>query len=307
MNNLEIRGTANVVGKDIPNIVGGFGPGKRSMLAQDISEFHQKELKHVNEAINNNRKRFKNYVDVIDLKQDNFVTVLLDQEILHQNSVNRSKNIYLLSQRGYAKLIKIFNDDLSWEMYDILLDDYFDLKEGELTPLDRLELFVQQGRKQEKAIAKINQGLSNVSNQVNEITETLDDITAKKIPESYTNAAGIAAQLGITSANDRLHANMVAAIARHIGIKAGESAPYEDDLVKIVFGDNHISSLVYYSPKAVETIKNWWEINKKDKRHEEYYQQNGVYGNKGDLKVAGYKIGTKTFKTYDRVISQKSK
>jgi hypothetical protein len=172
MNNLEIRGTANVVGKDIPNIVGGFGPGKRSMLAQDIAEFHQKQLKHVNEAINNNRKRFKNRIDIIDLKQDNFATVLIDRGIMSQNKINASNNVYLLSQRGYAKLIKIFNDDLSWEMYDQLLDSYFDIKDEEFDPLDRLELYVQQRRRQEQQLEGFNTDLSNISSQASELTET---------------------------------------------------------------------------------------------------------------------------------------
>ncbi len=172
MNNLEIRGTANVVGKDIPNIVGGFGPGKRSMLAQDIAEFHGKHLYKVNEAINNNKNRFRKNIDIIDLKGNNFAIHLLDSEIISQNKLNASKNIYLLSQRGYAKLIKIFNDDLSWQMYDQLLDSYFDIKDEEFDPLDRLELYVQQRRRQEQQLEEFNTDLSNISSQASELTET---------------------------------------------------------------------------------------------------------------------------------------
>jgi hypothetical protein len=172
MNDLEIRGQANVVGKDIPNIVGGFGPGKRSMLAQDIAEFHGKPLKFVNQNINRNKNRFKKYVDIIDLTEEDFVVTLSNHGILSQNSVNRSKNIYLLSQRGYAKLIKIFNDDLSWEMYDRLLDAYFDIKDEEFNPLDRLELYVQQRRRKEQQLAEFNTDLSNGSSQASELIET---------------------------------------------------------------------------------------------------------------------------------------
>lgn len=172
MNDLEIRGQANVVGKDIPNIVGGFGPEKRSMLTQDIAEFHGKQLRHVNEAVNNNKNRFREGVDIIDLKMNSFAVDLVDSGIMSQNKLNASKNIYLLSQRGYAKLIKIFNDDLSWEMYDRLLDDYFDIKDEKFNPLDRLELYVQQRRRKEQQLAEFNTDLSNGSSQASELIET---------------------------------------------------------------------------------------------------------------------------------------
>jgi hypothetical protein len=100
------------------------------------------------------------------------VVTLSNHGILSQNSVNRSKNIYLLSQRGYAKLIKIFNDDLSWEMYDRLLDDYFDIKDEKFNPLDRLELYVQQRRRKEQQLAEFNTDLSNGSSQASELIET---------------------------------------------------------------------------------------------------------------------------------------
>lgn len=299
MNSLEIRGTANVVGKDIPNIVGGFGPGKRSMLAQAIAEFHGKKLMFVNQNINRNRNRFKDYVDIIDLKEKDFAITLSNSEIMSQNQINASKNIYLLSQRGYAKLIKIFNDDLSWEMYDQLLDDYFEMKEGDLDPLDRLELFVYNARKQQKQVHKLTQGLNQMNNKMDSIEEKVDEIASKKVPEDYINAARIAAKLDITSSNGKLHSGLVGAIARSFGIKNRESAPYEDDYVKIVFGNSDIGEMTYYSPKAFETIKNYWELKKDQWKYTKEYKVNCKYGDKGDIRIAGYKIGKSRYKTYE--------
>lgn len=304
-NELEIRGQANVVGKDIPNIVGGFGPGKRSMLAQDIAEFHGKELRFVNQAVNNNKNRFREGVDIVDLKSNNFVVDLVNNEILTQNSVNRSKNIYLLSQRGYAKLIKIFNDDLSWEMYDRLLDNYFEMKEGDLDALDRLELFVYNSRMQQKKVNKLTQNFNQMNSKVESIEEKVDEISSKKVPEDYINAARIAAKLNIKSSNGKLHSGLIGAIARSIGIKNRESAPYEDDYVKIVFGNSDIGEMTYYSPKAFETIKNYWELKKDELRYEEHYQRDGKYGKEGDLRVVGYEIDKSRFKTYEASKSKK--
>ncbi|WP_255428442.1 ORF6N domain-containing protein [Sporosarcina sp. resist] len=59
MSNLTVKGTTEVCGITVPNIAGGFGEGKKSMLAKYIADIHGKENRQVNEAINNNRKRFK--------------------------------------------------------------------------------------------------------------------------------------------------------------------------------------------------------------------------------------------------------
>lgn len=37
--------------------------------------------------------------------------------------------IYLLSERGYSKLLKILEDDFAWEQYDKLVDGYFQMRE----------------------------------------------------------------------------------------------------------------------------------------------------------------------------------
>lgn len=137
MNNLAVNGEVKVVGVTVPNINGGFGEGKKSMLAKHIAEIHGKELKHVNQIINENRNRFKDDVDIIDTKNNNeFVVALTDHNIFSKMQVSKANNIYLLSERGYAKLIKLFNDDKSWELYDQLLDEYFELRDGNVVPIN---------------------------------------------------------------------------------------------------------------------------------------------------------------------------
>lgn len=149
MNNITIKGTTEVCGITVPNIAGGFGEGKKSMLAQHIAEIHTKPLFKVNEAINNNRKRFKDYVDLIDVKaHQDFAIHLMDNGIITRNAINAANNIYLLSERGYAKLLKVFEDDLAWDKYDELLDGYFQMRE---------EQFNVQPKTQAEIIAEMAQ------------------------------------------------------------------------------------------------------------------------------------------------------
>lgn len=108
-------------------IEGGFGGEKKSMLASDIALMHNKETKRINEAIRNNIDKFVKGKDFIDVKNNsNFLDELIDHEILNVNSINRSSNIFILSERGYLKIIKILEDDISWKIYDSIMDEYFD-------------------------------------------------------------------------------------------------------------------------------------------------------------------------------------
>ena len=144
MNNLAIKDKVKVVGVDVPNIHGGFGENKKSMLAKHISEIHEKQMKHVNEIINDNRHRFKDNVDIIDVKNnDEFVVALTDHNIFTKMQISKANNIYLMSERGYAKLIKLFNDDKSWELYDQLLDEYFELRDSNVIPINNTPMAME--------------------------------------------------------------------------------------------------------------------------------------------------------------------
>lgn len=128
MNDLILKGIAEVEDMKFTHIEGGFGKNKRSMLLKDIALIHNKPLKHVNELVNNNCKRFKENIDIIDLKGRGFEVGLNDHGIYTQNAINRSNNIYVLSERGYAKLLKILEDDFAWEQYEKLVDGYFNMR-----------------------------------------------------------------------------------------------------------------------------------------------------------------------------------
>lgn len=113
-------------------IYGGFGENQKCISDKTIAELHNMKTRHVREVITNNISRFKKDIDFIDLK---IVAVMDDNNLLSQigytnMEVGKSNHIYILSKRGYAKLIKIFDTDLAWEVYEKLLDEYFYLKKN---------------------------------------------------------------------------------------------------------------------------------------------------------------------------------
>lgn len=122
MSALQIKESKQINGKEIKVIEGGFGEEKRCLFAKQIAEIHSMELKHVNELINRNRKRFKDNIDIVDvINNEDFKVVV---ENLFLKGSNRTKNIYALSERGYAKLVNIMKKDE--KIASIVLKEYFD-------------------------------------------------------------------------------------------------------------------------------------------------------------------------------------
>lgn len=127
MNDLKVLGTEKIGNFEFTGIEGGFGENKRAMLVKDIALIHDRPVKAINQAIERQLNRFKNGIDILDLKVENFAVTLSDLGF-NQGQINASKHIYLLSERGYAKLLKILEDDKAWEIYDELVDNYFNMR-----------------------------------------------------------------------------------------------------------------------------------------------------------------------------------
>ncbi|MGI2772036.1 ORF6N domain-containing protein, partial [Bacillus cytotoxicus] len=137
-NELHILGKQHIAGYEFTGIEGGFGKGKKAMLVKEIAVIHGKQVWHINEAINKNRNRFKDGVDIIDLLGIGLVDTEIKEYGFSQQAINsyrgkkakgETAGIYLLSERGYAKLLKILEDDTAWELYDQFVDGYFNMRE----------------------------------------------------------------------------------------------------------------------------------------------------------------------------------
>lgn len=124
---LKVIGREHIGKIEFTGIEGGFGKDKKAMLAKDIAKIHGKELRQINQAINMNRKRFKDGIDIVDLlnQSDGFRKFARENDLVGSN---RTQHVYLLSERGYAKLLKILDDDKAWDIYDELVDNYFNMR-----------------------------------------------------------------------------------------------------------------------------------------------------------------------------------
>lgn len=139
-NELVVKGRQEFMGREIPVVLGGFGEGKKCVSDKTIAEIHGMREPDVRRRITDNIKRFKESIDFIDIKQRILLTDTLGVHETHtlellqnlgyaKQSITQAEHIYILSERGYAKLIKIMDTDLAWDIHDRLMDEYFQLRE----------------------------------------------------------------------------------------------------------------------------------------------------------------------------------
>ena len=183
--NVKVNGLVNVNGMKFHDIEGGFGVGKKSILAKEIANIHGRELRVINQAINMNRTRFTDGLDIVDLKGAEFAINLIDSGIYTQNSLNASSNIYLLSERGYSKLLKILEDDFAWEQYDKLVDGYFNMREqvnsGQAKPLtteEMLELQFKYAKEVKAEVIELKEDLNSFKEDLPLIGDEPDELVA---------------------------------------------------------------------------------------------------------------------------------
>lgn len=226
MEALKVLGTEKIGKIEFTGIEGGFGKDKKAMLVKDIALIHNQTNGNINLLINRNRKRFKNGIDIIDLKANDNFAIVLSKSGFTQNQINASKNIYLLSERGYAKLLKIMDDDKAWDIYDELVDNYFNMrvaiKENKpaIVNQERLKIMKDNSATRKANILyKIAMATESNSSKQALLAKAAETITGEMtIPimkKKYYSAKEVGDKLGIT-------ANMVERIANKLGLKADQ-------------------------------------------------------------------------------------
>lgn len=203
MNQLKVIGREHIGQYEFTGIEGGFGKDKKAMLVKDIANIHDQPLGEINRRINDNRKRFKDGVDIIDLKT---VMGLSHNEFgFTQNAWNRLVNAYLLSERGYSKLLKILEDDKAWEIYDQLVDNYFDMRSQLDTTRLSPELQFMQGVVDKLAASERTQ--HRLENKIDGVSEIVATSTMDWRNETSHLISKIARQQGNTGESYKMTRN----------------------------------------------------------------------------------------------------
>ena len=260
MDNLKVLGKEKIGSIEFTGIEGGFGKDKKCMLAKDIADIHGQSLSEINRRINNNRNHFKDGIDVINLLNGSETSkeesvMFLKHIGFTQNALNRLKYIYLLSERGYLKLVKLLEDEKAWEIYEELVDNYFNMRSAvkdddkAILRHKRLEI-MEENSKTRQAQLMYKVAMETKSETMKQ--KLLNKIAERMTGEEFHNhvpskqdysATWIANQLGITP-------KQVGTIANQLELK-----PIEDEeneyghwvLSKSRYCDKEVSQFMYYN------------------------------------------------------------
>lgn len=227
---IKVIGEKHIAGFEFLGIEGGFGEGKKSMLARDIANIHERPLFKINQLINDNIKHFKTGIDLIDLKQILSKYMFSDYGFTKAQWGN-AKHVYLLSERGYAKLLKVLDDDKAWDIYDELVDNYFNMRVAikknspSLVQQRRLSIMEDNAAtRKANMMYKIAMATSSETARQSLLAHAAKELTGEMtVPvmkhKEYT-ATQIGQKLGITS-------NKVGRIANQLGLKAEQPGQNE--------------------------------------------------------------------------------
>ncbi|WP_288638875.1 ORF6N domain-containing protein [uncultured Lentilactobacillus sp.] len=258
---LKVIGKERVGQIEFTGIEGGFGDDKKAMLVKDIAKIHGSTVKRINELINRNNKRFRNGIDLIDLKQ------VVRNDLFSEYGFTKAQwgnanSIYILSERGYSKLLKILDDDKAWDIYDELVDNYFNMRvalknnEPSLVQQRRLSIMEDNAATRKANIMyKIAMHTESKTSQ-----QHLLALAAKKLTGEMTipimkqkeySATEVGQQLGIT-------ANKVGRIANQLGLKAEQPGQNEYGRwanSKSLYSDKEVPQWLYFEDGMKQIAK----------------------------------------------------
>lgn len=238
MKEIKVTGKQEFMGLDIPVVLGGFGEGKKCISDKTIAEIHGVKVFHVRELIGNNIKRFTEGVDYIDMKKrigtddtlcDEHSNEITTLELLlslgyAKQSITQAEHIYILSERGYAKLIKIMDTDLAWEVHDKLMDEYFELRDEKvkmdnLSPELRLLINMEMEQKRQAAeLAEVKEANQKNADRIESIRDVVSLDTTSWRDDTRNLINKIAQELGGGTAFQQVRAESYELLEKRMGV-----------------------------------------------------------------------------------------
>lgn len=114
--------------------------GKRVLTSQQLAEAYGTDRKTISYNFNYNRSRYMEGKHFICLTGDELRTYKTNLEIHESSRINK---LYLWTEKGAFMHAKSLNTDTAWEVYDRLVDSYFQKKNNDGTPVTYRDAIAQ--------------------------------------------------------------------------------------------------------------------------------------------------------------------
>ena len=124
---------------------------KRVVTVYDVAMLHNREVREVNQQFNRVKNKLILNVDYFIIPKEEYL-----QSLGVISNKARNKEVVLLTENGYLLLIKVFKDDLSWEVQRVLVNSYFKLKEL-INNIDLMKLNIINANTEVDRMVALNQ------------------------------------------------------------------------------------------------------------------------------------------------------
>lgn len=157
---------------------------QRVMLTSQLAEVYETTDKVIVDNFNNNKDRYQegkhyNLLQGEDLKK-------FKSENENFGFAKNLNKLYLWTEKGAALHAKSLSTDKAWEMYELLVDTYFEVKQEQIPvkQLSQIEIIAQMAQ----ANVQLEHKVTSIEQKANKTSDKLDnalDILAKPITDGW--------------------------------------------------------------------------------------------------------------------------
>ena len=262
--------------------------------------------RELHEALNSKRK----FADWIKQRIEHYKFAEYQDFIPFHNFVkgdengfgNRSTKEYYITIDMAKELCMVENNETGRKIRKYFIEvekRYRSIVEAPQNIFDVMRLALNQIEQNERRLGLVENIAKENKEEIQDIKKKIDVV----IQKDYCLASDIAEQLKIYSENNLPHSNFIGAIARTLGMKISYKHYYEDEQIAVVPDISKGNSYyqVYYKPKAVKEIIEWFNKNKEEIEYKIIYERNTKNGVKGEVKEEGYKIENICYKINKKI------
>lgn len=149
--------------------------GIRVLTTQQIAEAYGTEERRISENFNANKNRYKEGKHYICLKGEELKEFLQSANSVVQNP-SKVRQLYLWTEKGAFLHAKSLNTDVAWEVYERLVDSYFNRKKV-LTTAEQIQILAKGNLDLEQKVDNISKDLQDFKQEMPLLGVDMDEVT----------------------------------------------------------------------------------------------------------------------------------
>lgn len=150
----------------------------RVLTTQQIAEVYETDSQVITNNFNRNKDRYvegKHFIPLEGEEKRNF----LNQNQIDLGSLKNAKTVYLWTEKGAFLHAKSLNTDKAWEVYDHLVDTYFNKKKP-MSTAEQIQILAQGNIELENRINSVDKDLQNFKKEMPLLAIECQQITDAK-------------------------------------------------------------------------------------------------------------------------------